>query len=184
MTAPMWSEAIIAHSLVHFLFKRAVCCVPNCQWTGHECDLLAVTPNLRVVDLEIKVSRSDLKADAFKGKWEDHRGWGATRSVTRRDWPIRVWKHYYVLPKDIWTLDLLDALGSTKSGVILVERLNRNVYQHDVIRKARSNPDAKRLTPEQVIDVARLASLRLWDTTSRRHSHEIHIARRAAEVAA
>ena len=169
----MWSESIIAHSLVHYLFKRAVCCVPNTVWTGHEADLLVVTQNLRAIDLEIKVSRSDLKADAFKGKWSHTNGWGANRVTVKRDWPIRVWKHYYVVPKDIWTLELLDSLGSKQSGVILVERLNSNVYQHDVVRKARGNPDAKKLTAEQVIDVARLASLRYWETTSRRHADAI-----------
>jgi hypothetical protein len=170
----MWSEAIIAHSLVHFLFRRAVCCVPNCTWTGHEADLLVVTRNLLAIDMEIKVSRADLKADAFKGKWEHTTGWGANRVTVRRDWPLRTWKHYYVMPRDVWRTELLPALGSSKSGVIVVERRGGNVYDHEVVRRASGNLDAKRLTPEQVVDVARLASLRYWEISARRHADAIH----------
>ena len=45
----------------------ALVMVPNCYWTGDECDLLVVRNDLRLVDVEVKISRSDLKADAGKG---------------------------------------------------------------------------------------------------------------------
>ena len=64
-----WSERLIARELAVGLFARRLVVVDNCIWTGHECDLLCVTTDLRIVDVEIKISRSDLKADAKKDKW-------------------------------------------------------------------------------------------------------------------
>ncbi|KAG1254471.1 hypothetical protein G6F68_010834 [Rhizopus microsporus] len=37
-----------------------------------------------------------------------------------REWPRQVWKHYYALPAEIWTDELLDCLGSPASGVLLL----------------------------------------------------------------
>lgn len=71
MTQPIkWSESNIARALALQVFARKyLVMVPNCNWTGYECDLLAVAPDLRIVDIEVKISRADLKADAKKDKW-------------------------------------------------------------------------------------------------------------------
>lgn len=167
-----WSEALIANAVVRQVFRRTVLCVPNCVWTGHECDLLCVDKSLRVIDVEIKISRADLKADHFKDKWTRWTGprpYGAPRPPrVLRDWPTRVWRHYYVLPADVWTPELLASLPSQKSGVVTIARENPDYvyatggYVAKVVRRARSNPDAKQLTSTQVIDIARLSTLRLW----------------------
>lgn len=64
-----WSEGKVARILARNTFKNALCVLPNSTWTGDEIDLLVVPPCLRVVDVEIKISRADLKADAKKGRW-------------------------------------------------------------------------------------------------------------------
>lgn len=176
-----WSEPVIAAALVRQVFKRqVVCVVPNCQWTGHECDLLIVEPRLRIIDVEIKISRADLKADAGKDKWWRRFGTAfAGRDENGRDvyhiptpvaktWPQRVWKHYYAMPADIWQPELLAAMPSPASGVILLKSVKHFAHSAPVVyasveRRAKPCPDADKLTPEQVIDVARLASLRLWE---------------------
>lgn len=181
-----WNERAIARLLATEFFQRKyLVMVPNCNWTGHECDVLAVTENLRIVDVEIKISRSDLKADAKKDKWWERRlvAWGHEErkfspdgrlisvrqppvySENQREHPPRVWKHYYCLPREIWKDELLAAMPSKASGVLLVYERNGRLF-YDVKRRATSNKDADRIKPEEAVNLARLASLRMWDAYS------------------
>ncbi|WP_026384689.1 hypothetical protein [Achromobacter xylosoxidans] len=198
-----WSETSIARALARQTFNRKyLVVVPNCNWTGHECDLLAVTENLRIIDVEIKISRADLKADAKKEKWWRRERIGSWPTLTEmrysawendlvlyskrksarykstpKDWPSKVWKHYYALPKEIWHPDLLAALPSTQSGVLL---LDREGYPRPVgadmrvecIRRATPNRDAAPISPAAAVDIARLASLRMWDAYERLEQRE------------
>lgn len=176
-----WSERAIASALARHTFKRKyLVVVPNCNWTGHECDLLAVTENLRIIDVEIKISRADLKADAKKEKWWNRRisGWEEHRDEhgrfrinrpvydnTRMVHPPRVWKHYFALPAEIWDDSLLECLPSPASGVILLEDGGwpKPPIVATVVRRATPNKQADTLKPAQAVDIARLASLRMWD---------------------
>lgn len=167
------------------LARKCVVLVDRCNWTGHECDVLAVTTDLRIIDVEVKISRSDLKADAKKEKWwhrtflgygerkEVHDDAGRLIRVERPSlWdsqplqhPPKVWKHYYALPKDIWKPELLEFLPSKSSGVLLYyEQRNRvTPLAMTVERRATPDKDALRLKPEQVMDIARLQNLRMWE---------------------
>ncbi|WP_258129219.1 hypothetical protein [Achromobacter anxifer] len=198
-----WSENSIARALARQTFNRKyLVVVPNCNWTGHECDLLVVTENLRIIDVEIKISRADLKADAKKEKWwkREHIGYWPTVTEMRhsylsndlalfrrdrrgrykntpKDWPDKVWKHYYALPKEIWTPELLDALPNQNSGILLLDRdcYPRPVGQAmrvDCVRRATPNRDAVPISPAAAVDVARLASLRMWDAYARLEQRE------------
>jgi len=173
----IWNEHLIARAIsLQTLARKCVLLVDNCNWTGHECDVLGVTTDLRIIDVEVKISRSDLKADAKKEKWWHRLTWREKDEAGlipgSKEWydaghrvehPRKVWKHYYALPKEIWTPELLDALPSKSSGVLLVtERSGR--IEVMCYRRATPNKDAYRLTPENVIDVARLANLRMWDS--------------------
>lgn len=176
----IWSEHVIARAIAtQTLAKKCVVLVDNCNWTGHECDVLAVTTDLRIIDVEVKISRADLKADAKKDKWwhRHYTGeyetiptkWGTSRraieSKTLNKHPCRVWKHYYAMPKAIWRPELLDCLPSTASGVLLLSE--GGWPQPPVIvsceRRATPAKDAYRLKPEEVMDIARLGNLRMWD---------------------
>lgn len=176
----MWSETSIARALARQTFNRQhLVVVPNCTWPGSECDLLVVTANLRIIDVEIKISRSDLKADAGKEKWWRRgfaewdgvaRRWGPRPGDARRVWPRNVWKHYVVCPREIWKPELADSLASPASGVILItershDRANRMpTLDLSVARRAKPCREAEAITPAQAVDIARLASLRMWDT--------------------
>lgn len=158
------NESMIAAALAHGLFHRRVLVVPNCGWTGSECDLLVLTQDLRIVDVEIKISRQDLKADIKKDKWWVTRPWSrSNHQRLRREWPDKCWKHYYAVKADVWHASLLATIP-TASGVILVApdgRCNAGV-KLDIIRQAKPNKDAKPICPADAIDLARLASLRMW----------------------
>ena len=170
-----WSEKLIGSALSKMFEGKFMMAIPTCGWTGHECDLLAVTRDMRIVDIEIKISRSDFKADHGKEKWyytpmeasritgiswQDYYLGKAER--VRRPWPRKVWKHYYCMPKSIWT-DSMDAqAGSMHSGIILLDYVGGQVV---AVLKRAAKPDSKaeKLEPEHVIDLARHASLRMWE---------------------
>jgi hypothetical protein len=169
-----WSEAAIARALARSTFKGDLCVVDNCSWTGHECDLLVVTHNMHVVDVEIKISRSDLKADKDKAKWW-HRGFGhwATGKYVEAPrvalpYPMRVWKHYYALPKDVWRDDMMEHVQKNSGVLLLSPPRNTGERIHvDCIKRAKPDRTAYRLTMFDLVDVARLASLRMWDAYSK-----------------
>jgi hypothetical protein len=170
-----WSERLIARAIAHQTFKRRyLMAVPNCNWTGHECDLLVVTDNLRIIDVEVKISRADLKADAKKEKWWRRAyNWPFTYEPCRMHGPpapdmpllhpVKVWKHYYAMPMEIWKDELLEALPSTASGVLLLNRDEHGVYVHPK-RHAKPNRDAEPISAAAAVDIARLASLRMWES--------------------
>ncbi len=183
MSASPWNERMIGRALATQTFnKKYLVVVPNCNWTGYEADLLAVTGNLRLIDVEIKISRSDLKADASKDKWV-HRtfaGYAPEKRVEengrlirieqpaiwdelRLQWPRSIWKHYYAVPAEIWMDSLFDCLGSPASGVILLSQGKRGL-DVKVARKATPNRDAQPITPASAVNLARLASLRMWES--------------------
>lgn len=164
-----WTAAGIGRAMALHFERRHLVIVPNCNWTGHECDLLVVTQKLLVIDVEIKISRSDLKADFGKDKW--YHNWdfaidgpwtGRSQDRRRRDVPRRVWKHYYCMPASIWKPELLETIPAA-SGVLLLTAAGTDV-QIRSIRPATASRTAEKLSPEAAIDIARLASLRMWDS--------------------
>lgn len=176
----IWSEHAIARAIaLQTLARKCVVLVDNCNWTGHECDVLAVTTDLRIIDVEVKISRADLKADAKKDKWwrRYYSGeyetietrWGTTsrpiETKVARPHPPKVWKHYYALPAEIWKPELVDALPSKHSGILLLREQRSAITPLAVHVERRATPakDAAKLTPAQVMDIARLANLRMWD---------------------
>jgi hypothetical protein len=182
-----WTEKTIGRHLARSVFHhKCIVLVPNCSWPGSECDVLAVTRDLRIIDIEIKISRSDLRADAAKDKWyhsydwqrhRDYRGPWKDRPRERCEWPRRVWKHYYCLPESIWQPELLADLPAV-SGVLLIREKSDHIYL-SAERQAKPNRQAERLTAEQAVDIARLANLRMWDSydaverTNREYQHLI-----------
>lgn len=175
----IWTEHTIGRALCRQTFNRsALVLVPNCNWTGYECDVLIVEKNLRIIDIEVKISRADLKADAKKAKWWhtlsysealeqgiDPAKWNPWDHKTPRAWPVKVWKHYYAMPEAIWKPDLVEFLPAN-SG-ILVLRQPREFENVEMavrcLRPAKPNRDAEKLAPAAVLDIARLANLRMWD---------------------
>lgn len=185
-----WTETSIARALALQTFNRkSLVVVPNCTWTGYECDLLVVAPDLRIIDVEVKISRADLKADAKKDKWwhrefaghaPEERKDGAGNVIARyhraiynktpRQWPPKVWKHYYAMPKEIWKPELAEFINERSGILLLSEQQCYGVIDGaaqivvSVERQAKPNRDAEKISPAAAIDIARLASLRMWES--------------------
>lgn len=161
MTTP-WSERLIARELaLNYFQRRNLVVVPNCSWPGSECDLLVLTANLRIIDVEIKISRADLRADSKKDKW--YYGITGPRKTLPVQWPRKVWKHYYALPQDIWSDELLLAISPASGILLLAQREGGQVRVNEVLRAEKPCRDAEKISAESAIDIARLASLRMWD---------------------
>lgn len=174
-----WSEQLIAGALARQVFHRKhLVIVPNCMWTGYELDLLIVTPDLRIIDVEVKISRADFKADAKKDKWlvpipydqyyyrrQCARMGKPVPPRARLEWPRSVWKHYYALPKTLWNDDLADHIKThtPRSGVILMTASANNFVHAHIERRSQPRRDATKISPEDAVNLARLASLRMWD---------------------
>lgn len=172
MTDEKWSATEISAALSNQVFSRgSLLVLPNTYWTGHECDLLVVTMNRRVIDVEIKISRSDFRADFKKQKWYHGFDWFHANGVRwypgvrgpRREWPANVWKHYYVMPKAIWSDDLMEH-ASPSSGFITIRRHPEyGVLMLNVQRNAKPNRKADKIDPEDALDIARLSNQRMWE---------------------
>ncbi|WP_431276249.1 hypothetical protein ACQ858_08345 [Variovorax ureilyticus] len=177
-----WSKGVIARLVARqTLASKCLLLVDRCNWTGNECDVLGVTQDLRIIDIEVKISRSDLKADAKKDKWWHRLSYAEAQERGVDLWnhrdpvqhPRRVWKHYYAMPAEIWKPELAACLPSTASGILLARETRGGTLAVHCERRATPAKDAYRLKPEQVIDIARLANLRMWDAFKALESAEV-----------
>lgn len=169
-----WTEQSIGAAVYNHVFKRKhLVLLPNTYHTGFETDLLVVRNDLRLMDIEIKISRSDLKADQHKDKWSKqmYHTWGHPRPPALKvEWPAKIWKHYYLLPRDIWTDELLLHI-SPKSGILFIRsfrdwhgRDDDNTPLISIRRQAKPNRDAKAIPAEDLLDIARGCSARMWES--------------------
>lgn len=176
------NEGVIARCLSRSFMKwGAVCILDRTKWTGYEADLLIVDKTLRIVDVEIKISRADFKRDAEKDKWwrrPDRWSYGYSLAGPPapdilRPWPPKVWKHYFAMPAAIWKPELVEFLPSPKSGIILLDGDgNSGVTFHRVERRASPNKDADKVDAASVIDIARLQNIRMWEAYNERDQFE------------
>lgn len=168
----MTEKKIATYLAMHYFKGRHLVSVPNCHWAaGHEADLLLINKDLKAIDYEIKISRSDFKADAKKSKWQQITGsrWVGDNKFGQREYdtvqlqhPKNIWKHYFVIPASVWCDSLIENMPSPLSGVLLVDEYEGRITGIRTLRRARANKEYVPLTNHQLIDVARLASLRMW----------------------
>ena len=156
-----WSAKTVGHAVLHHIMDKAAIVVPNCNYTGYEADLLVVPSNRKFVDVEIKIDRSDLKADMKKDKWWV-RSW--RKEEVRREFAPDIWKHYFVMPAKVWDDKLLGDIPAT-SGVITIDSYPHtgSKVRAKVVKVAKPNRAAKTVTPEECFALGRLCNLRMWD---------------------
>lgn len=115
--------------------------IPNVSWGMgiHECDLLVVTKSGYCYEVEIKVSRSDLKADILKP--HKHRS-------------KLIKKLYFAIPD--YLQDCIEFIPGN-AGIITVSEYGKC----KCIREPQIN-DAPKLTDKERYQVARLGTMRIW----------------------
>lgn len=139
-------------ALSTFLDYRVNLIVPNVYWgmNIHECDLLVVSKAGYLTEIEIKVSRADLRADAKK--WHGHES-------------DRIKRLFFAVPD---YLEHCLHMVPERAGIILVrpEPNVPGVYPHHPrcreIRPAKRNAAATKISDGDRYKIARLGALRIW----------------------
>ena len=109
----------------------------------HECDLLTLNKSGYASEIEIKVSKSDLKADAHKSHL--HRS-------------NRIRHLYFAMPKE---MECCEEFVPIQAGIVLVWHDadaygDKPRYRCQLVRRPITNKCARKFTPEEVLDLARL----------------------------
>jgi hypothetical protein len=137
-------EVVVAR---HFDFRRCMV-VPNVSWglfARMEVDLLIVRPSGYCIEVEIKVSGSDIKADTRKGHLHNS-------NLLRQLW--------FAVPERLATHSDIPA----KAGILSIS--GDGSYGKELrvttLRAPRLNPTARKLSNDELNTVGRLAAMRIW----------------------
>ena len=152
---------------------RANIIVPNISWGAglHECDLLIINKNNIATEVEIKISKSDLKAD-FKKK---HR-WEFINEMYRFK-PTKCIKFmYYAVPENL--VETAVQLLPSQIGILVVKKIVEPKYRMSSIivtyykcfyhRRAVGHKLFEPMADKQVMNIGRLAAMRIWSLKSHR----------------
>ncbi|MBP7509387.1 MAG: MmcB family DNA repair protein [Prolixibacteraceae bacterium] len=139
----------------YFSYRRNLV-IPNVSWgfNIHECDLLVVTKSGYLIEVEIKISKSDLKADMKK----EH---------NHHDHYNRVKELYFAMPENLAEDKECIDLVPENAGIILVSKWKPNWHkdlfvQARTIRKSKVNKAAGKLYDNEKYQLARLGTMRIW----------------------
>lgn len=134
-------------ALANFFDFRRNIIVPNVSWglLTHECDLLVITKSGYASEVEIKVSKSDLKRDLLKSH-------GHYSNLIKR--------LFFAIPEG---LVKFQEFIPERAGIIQVIRGNLGYgYGCKILKRAKINKYAKPLSTNEIIQLGRLASIRMW----------------------
>ena len=141
-------------ALVSYFNYRQSLIVPNVYWGMgiHECDLLIVSKAGYLTEVEIKITRSDLKADAKK--WHGHRS-----DIIKR--------LFFALPDYLESIDCIEMVPE-RAGIIIIKPKDNVPGEYPYsprcreIRPARRNKVAGKISDRDRYKIARLGTLRIW----------------------
>jgi len=141
-------------AIAEFFDIRKNIIVPNISWglSGmHECDIFIIKKSRYAIEIEIKISKSDLLAD-FKKK--------------HNHVDNRIKEFYYAIP-----IDLLEACENhipEHVGIIVCERNGRyNSITTRIHRETTANKNCRKLNEKEVLKVAVLGTMRIFKLKER-----------------
>lgn len=135
--------------LANYFKPRVNIIVPNISWglSGmHECDLFIINISGFCTEVEIKISLADFKKD-FEKK-HDHSD-------------ERIKNFYYAFPHIIYSKnkEFIDKMVPDHAGILIVD----NKTNVKIIKGNKSNNAARKLTDKEILKVAKLGCLRIWN---------------------
>jgi len=133
----------IESAVAQYFNPRRNVIVPNVWWgldLNHECDLFVLNKAGFAYEVEIKVSRSDIKADLRKR-------WGHASEKIRR--------LYFAIPAK---LQSSVGLIPERAGVLVVGPKGAVVK----LREAKLNKEARALTDKEAAKLGHLGTMRIW----------------------
>ena len=126
--------------------------VPNVRhgFLDYEADLLVVTGSNYLKEIEIKTSLADLRADNKKTK---HANWERPTNF--------VCELYYAMPSEIFEKVKNKPPVPDHAGILVIYKFpHRTMIKFE--RQAKRRQNVKPLTTEQVLQIARLGTMRYW----------------------
>lgn len=135
-------------ALAEYFGIRQNLIVPNVEWGAfiHECDLLIITKAGYAWEVEIKISRSDLKRDRLKRHGH----------VDRQD---RIRNFFYAVPSHLLPID---EFIPERAGILAVSQCN-GWYHVETVRKPQISRAARPWSESERYNIARLGSMRIWN---------------------
>lgn len=150
--------------------------VPNVSWGAglHECDLLILRKSGHAIEVEIKISKQDLKKDFLKS--HGHRS-------------DRIKELYYAVPEFLKEVAL--ELVPVTAGVIVCQKWswNNEGVEWYTSAKIEREPDApKHITYQkwdkvEINNVARLGCLRIWNLKRSLNKYKREVQKLKKEIA-
>lgn len=144
-TPKSMTEKQIVEILGKWYFKNALVELNNYFWTGFECDILAISKSLRPIEIEIKVSQADFLKDRKKDKW---------------DKKLPMWKHYYLMPENIYHNRMIAKLPHPECGILTLAEVDGK-YLVRTQKPAGVISDIK-ISIGTIIDIVRILNQRYW----------------------
>lgn len=137
-------EVILAQ---HFGIRETIV-VPNVSWglINHEADLLVLKPSGWAEEVEIKISRSDLRRDLKKNRGRGHMS------------SDLIWKLWFAVPAEMATMPEIPA----HAGILSVQYSKWGTWIVDVVRAPKINKRARKLTDGDTRRLMRLGMFRIW----------------------
>jgi hypothetical protein len=125
--------------------------VPNVSWGlgVHECDLLSMSKNGYLTEVEIKVSKADLKKDLEKMHSHDS---------------YKIKYLYFAIPS--YLAKHIDFIPD-RAGILVIT----SEFRCKEIAKPKANSRARPLSPEEQFTLARLGALRIFNLKREMISH-------------
>ena len=146
-------EIAVAH---HFGYRVNIV-VPNVHWglgLRHEADMIIVSSASYATEIEIKVSRGDIKADLNKWKWK------RTSKLIRR--------FFYAVPEALKDCEYLPA----DKGLIIMKEWNTNINPCEIIRPSAVNKGARKLREDEIRKLLHLGCMRIWELKRRLYERQ------------
>jgi len=124
--------------------------VPNCYIelgtsNDYECDLLIIKKSGYAVEVEIKMSLNDVKADLKKKHSHDNE---------------KIKELYFALPESIY--DKAIEFIPEKAGLIIIKNIKDKIFAF-IKRSPIINKNSRKLTLEEQLRFARLGTMRIWN---------------------
>ena len=135
-------------AIVNYFGIRQNIIVPNCYITfgtskDHECDLLIIKRSGYAFEVEIKVSKADLKADLKKKHSHEDE---------------RLKNLYYAMPKNLY--EECKDLIPINAGAISINQFDNDFFAS--IERFAPNKKCRKLTDIEQLKFARLGVMRVW----------------------
>lgn len=144
--------------VLNYFNERKHLIIPNLSWglLSYEADMFVVRPSGYCLEVEIKISKQDIKADLRKSKWRNNNdGFGR---VHTSDYIVR--EFYMALPKELCNEPNIPDFA----GILQVEP-SPNQYWSGVtlLRKPLIWKRARKITVTERAKLGRLLGLRYWN---------------------